>query len=178
MSRAADLFAYLNLPPPAGERYASDVAIGRRGDAIGNRAADITATLRRRVREAEPVTLALDPESPGSKALVRFAAWTRGHGVKLVATWPNIRRFDAYQSPVADRFFSDVRQFYRKLAVPVIGSPHDAMFEADAFYDMIYHLHRSAVERRTTRLLPHLLDQLGSGSGVSGPLSGSVGSAT
>jgi hypothetical protein len=153
---AAEALAYLNQPLPLGEHYVVDVKIGPRGDGLVNRRAAITPKLRGRVADFRPLPLSFRPDSDGPKALAAFASWALAHEVRVLVTWPNTLRFDAYGEAAAQDFFRRVTSFYGDLAVPVLGTPEAAMFAAEDFYDTNYHLHDEAVARRTGALVPLL----------------------
>lgn len=153
---AAEALAYLDQPLPLGERYVADVKIGPRGDGLVNRRAAITPKLRGRVAGFRALPLSFRPDSDGLLALAAFASWARAQGVRVLATWPNALRFDAYRETGPQGFFRRVEAFYGALGVPVLGTPEAAMFEAGDFYDTNYHLHDEAVARRTEALVPLL----------------------
>jgi len=100
-----------------------------------------------------PIAIHFDPDSPGARAIEKFVAWAKAHGVTVFATWPNTLYYPQYARYPA---FGQIRDFYRRLGVNVVGGPKDAMFDASLMGDTIYHLNREGTRIRTARLIDDL----------------------
>lgn len=120
-------------------------ALGQGADTAPMRVATAEPNLLHRA----PVAIHFDPESAGVRAIVQFVGWAKAHRVTVFATWPNILYHPQYDNCVA---FAQIRDFYRRLGVEVIGKPRDSMFAPSLMADSIYHLNRQGMNMRTTTL--------------------------
>ena len=100
-----------------------------------------------------PLVIHFDADSAGARAIADFVAWSRAHGVRVFATWPNTRYYRQYANDAA---FEQIRDFYRKLGVDVVGAPQDSMFANALMGDTIYHLNRTGIRIRTAKLVQAL----------------------
>lgn len=115
--------------------------------------------------ERESLTTTIAPEHAFSRTLVtgisdQTAAWgmlddflerMRRRGVTVVATFPNIMSVPVYEQPAALAVFQQITDYYRERGVVVLGTPQEAMFPEEWFYDTYYHLTDSAAQERTKR---------------------------
>jgi hypothetical protein len=85
--------------------------------------------------------------------IVRFAGWCEQNRVTLLATYPNLLYFKAYRQAAPMAYFDWIERNYRRLGIPVIGSPWAFMFDRNAFYDTRYHLTEEATRISTQRLI-------------------------
>jgi hypothetical protein len=129
--------------------------IDNHGDETGNTAVDAANP-----DIAEPVPPLLDgiasTDTSGFDQVRRFIAWARAHGVTVLATFPNVVYRRGYDDPNAREAIREIADFYSAEGVPVVGTARDAMYPADQFFEMPYHLTHDAAIRRTMRLLPAL----------------------
>ncbi len=88
----------------------------------------------------------------GLPVIARFCQWAREHGVRVLATYPNLADRPEYESDSARRFIASLEDFYRAQDVPVIGRYTDFIYPADDFFDTMYHLTEEAAVARTRRL--------------------------
>ena len=122
-------------------------ANARYGDRAISDSEGIDEATLRRLALYQPIPILVRPDAEGPKALASFVEWSRSHGVNVVATWPNTIYFPAYEVAPG---FADIASFYRRLGVPVIGRPQDAMYPTVLFHDTSYHLNATGISRRTS----------------------------
>jgi len=103
----------------------------------------------------QPLAIRFDPASPGVRAIAKFIREAQQRQIAVFATWPNTLLFPEYRDNPELR---KIRAFYDSLAVPVIGTPEDAMFPPDLMGDTIFHLNRAGIAVRTQRLTRSLAD--------------------
>jgi hypothetical protein len=118
----------------------------RYGDRATSTSEVIDETTRRRLELYQPIPILIRPDAEGPRALASFVEWARDHGVKVVATWPNTIYFPAYEHASG---FAEITSFYKRLDIPVIGRPQDAMYPTNLFHDTSYHLNATGISRRT-----------------------------
>lgn len=123
------------------------------GDEIYNLKTQYTPPHPEAMKSGRPV-LSID----GHKfvAYIDFCQWAKANHVTVLATYPNLIYQPEYDQPTAQAELKVVKDFYASQGVPVLGTPREAMFPEDQFYDTVYHLLHSAAIERTNRLIPHL----------------------
>ena len=102
----------------------------------------------------------LPDEPPGFPAFREFCAWSRSHGIRVLATFPNIAHLPEYDQPAAEKTPRQIRALFESMGVPVLGEARDSFLPADDFFDTLYHPLHSAAIGRTRRLLIHLAPYL------------------
>jgi hypothetical protein len=85
-----------------------------------------------------------------------FVAWSRAHGVTVLATFPNILHRPEYDREKARAAIQTITDFYAGLGVPMVGTAQDAMYPRDQFFEVPYHLTHDAAIVRTKKLVPAL----------------------
>ncbi len=103
----------------------------------------------------QPLAIHFDPASPGVRAIANFIREAQRRHIAVFATWPNTLLFPEYRG---NPELAKIRAFYDGLGVPVIGTPEDAMFPAKLMGDTIYHLNRTGIAIRTTRIAHSLAE--------------------
>jgi len=90
----------------------------------------------------------------------QFVRWCHDRGVRVLATFPNTFTDPQYETAHVRAVADDIETHFAELGVPVLGTPEDAMFPREDFWDTAYHMTREGVEKRTAALLtllaPHL----------------------
>jgi hypothetical protein len=86
-------------------------------------------------------------------ALGNFLKWSNHNGVHVIATFPNLAQNERYTTERAFAIDSKIRSFYNELGVAVIGTPSDAMFPQDMYFDTNYHLMVHGINKRTNLLI-------------------------
>ena len=85
-----------------------------------------------------------------------FATWCRAKGITVLATFPTTIYFPDYDTAEAQDGFQRVVEKYRALGIPMLGTPHDFIWDRADFYDSYYHLNEEAMAVRTRMLLDEL----------------------
>jgi hypothetical protein len=101
-----------------------------------------------------PLEIRLDAHSPGAHAIAHFVRWARAHDVTVLAAWPTTLYFPQYRGAPG---FDDIRAFYRRLGVDVVGAPEDSMYPEALMGDTIYHLDREGMAVHTEYLARQLM---------------------
>ncbi len=102
------------------------------------------------------------PEHPnGFPVIAAFCAWARTHHIRVLATYPNLIDQPEYHGPVAQRTAEQIKSFFTRLGVPVVGEYTESTLPADQFFDTVYHLTEEAAQARTRRLAAELKPLLG-----------------
>ena len=96
------------------------------------------------------------PEPQAAEALSHFIAFCRQKGARVLATYPSyLCRDKAFHGADLERV-REIEAFYARQGVPVLGSYEDFLYDADDFYDTIYHLNDVGKRKRTEQLLEYL----------------------
>ena len=122
----------------------------RYGDRATSQSDSTDEATRRRLALYQPIPISIKTDAEGPKALEAFIQWARSHDITVVATWPNTIYFPAYDVVSG---FSEIAAFYKRLDVPVIGRPQDAMYPTELFHDTSYHLNATGISRRTNDVI-------------------------
>ncbi len=134
----------------------------------GNRWGDtVTNTKERRPQNASYRTApngaflsGLSRSPKGFDAIREFSGWAKAHGVRIVATFPNLAMNRAYTDERILTVENIIRGGYAEMGIPVVGTIRSAMFDADDYFDSNYHLTDKSAVRRTELLLPELKEVL------------------
>lgn len=151
--RVFDVLTRGNSAPMQSRQTISNVervARLRYGDRGITQTDTVDEATRRRLALYQPIPISIKTDAEGPKALEAFIQWARSHDIKVVATWPNTIYFPAYEQASG---FSDIAGFYKRLGVPVIGRPQDAMYPTNLFHDTSYHLNTTGISRRTSDMI-------------------------
>ena len=89
-------------------------------------------------------------------ALEDFLKWSNHNGVHVIATFPNLAQNERYTTERALTVDSKIRSFYNGLGVTVIGTPSDAMFSQDMYFDTNYHMIEPGIKKRTHLLIKEI----------------------
>ncbi|ARV60972.1 hypothetical protein BZZ01_22215 [Nostocales cyanobacterium HT-58-2] len=128
--------------------------IGKSGDALGNREADITQKERAELNRQGPIQVTkLKFDAYEFRVIKNFAQWCHKNKIRLLATWPNTMWFDVYNQPIYQDFFRDIEKFYKSIGVPVLGTYKDFMYDKSLFFNTIYHLNHKGVRIRSHQLM-------------------------
>jgi hypothetical protein len=127
--------------------------VGQFGQRPSSGAQMQVATAEPEVANHVPLSIHFDPDSAGARAIAQFVGWAKAHHVTVFATWPNTLYYPQYDH---EAVFGQIRDFYRKMGVEVIGTPRDAMFPASLMGDSIYHPNQQGKLIRTAKLVETL----------------------
>jgi hypothetical protein len=106
-----------------------------------------------RERPLENLLEGMNSHPKGFGMIKDFIAWAGRNRVRVIATFPNMARNEAYDRSRLGETESTIREFYHGLGVPVIGSVEGTMFPVEDCYDSLFHLVDEAVLDRTTALV-------------------------
>lgn len=107
---------------------------------------------QRRLDEARPSTAALDgfsEQGRGWSQIAEFKRWCDARGVRVVATFPNMLHFPAYDTPSGRRDFLRVVESYKSLNIPTLGTPSEFLYGREDMYDAVYHMNTRGVTKHT-----------------------------
>lgn len=124
--------------------------INQYGDETSNLKEQLTG-----VSTAKPTEIINGTIQPnyGMNIIRDFIHWCQENNITVLATWPNTIWFDAYRGQSQQAFFQSIKQFYKKLEIPLLGKPEDFMYENSLFYDTSYHLNAQGVKQRTQQII-------------------------
>jgi hypothetical protein len=127
----------------------------------------ITNTLEKRskddsVQRAASETFAngLTASPKGTEIVLEFSRWCSANGVKVIATFPNLAQNASYSNDRIQSVEGIIRSMYAKCEIPMVGTPQQAMFDAECYFDTNYHLLDTFAIQRTELLIPELKFQL------------------
>lgn len=108
----------------------------------------------------------LPENASGFRALSGFCQWAKENKIRVLASFPNMVDRQVYHAPNAAAVETQLRDYYAKQGVPVIGRMHDAMMPSAEFFDTKYHPTEEASVKRTTRLSQLIKPWFDSGTAV------------
>jgi len=96
----------------------------------------------------------------GFYSIAEFAKWAKINNITLLASFPNLRKDDAYSQQRIEHLEKIITVFYIKNKIQVIGSLKAAMMDPECFFDTHYHLTDLYAIKRTRLLIPEIKKQL------------------
>ena len=113
--------------------------LDRWGDETINTAANVTPDIRRRIKSMRAYR-ALDVQ-PGYAAWVLdgFVSDMRRKRVAVVATWPTVLRSASYRTADFKAYLATRENEFRRLHVPLLGTPGEAMLPLAEMFDTTAH---------------------------------------
>jgi hypothetical protein len=147
------ILAKSNPPQPSKAGYQSET-INDYGDETKNRERDRTIDQINDLDQAKPSPIAgYLKSSQGMKSVKNFIDWCRKNDIEVIAAWPNTVNFPVYQEQAQQEFFQSIKDFYKRMKVPILDNPKNAMYDKSMFYDSIYHLNDRGQRYRTKQLI-------------------------
>jgi hypothetical protein len=145
-------------------RAGAHTILNDRGDFTRNAKADQTEAQRLTVESHPPsfyfVTGHWRSRDHAWHQIGRFVRWCDDRGIRVLATFPNAAQSPEYETSRVRIVAADIEAHFAELGVPVLGTPEDAMFPREDYFDTLYHMTREGAEKRTAALLellaPHL----------------------
>ena len=92
---------------------------------------------------------AAGPDPDKLREVASFVAWCKGHGVRLILSYPPFARLPDLELPSAKAFFAALRRFYQGTGAIVQGKPEDYFYDPSWFQDTRKHLKLEYAERHT-----------------------------
>ncbi len=88
-------------------------------------------------------------ETTGLKSIKAFSAYCRENDIHLFITFPNLVKEKAYSSDKYQAYFDHLLIYFKQNNIDVIGTPEDAMYPKQLFFDSEYHLISKGSDLRT-----------------------------
>jgi hypothetical protein len=95
-------------------------------------------------------------ETYSLKMLTDFDKWCRERNISLYVTYPNTVYFQDYEDQNHKNYFTSLKNYFDKNNIKTIGSPYDAFYDSDLFFDSNYHLNTRGVAIRTEQVKKEL----------------------
>jgi hypothetical protein len=95
-------------------------------------------------------------ETYGLKLLKEFNVWCKDNHISLYVTYPNTVYFKDYDDKNHREYFNNLQNYFNENNIKTIGSPQEAFYDADYFYDSNYHLNAKGVAIRTEQVKKQL----------------------
>ncbi|MBU2947839.1 hypothetical protein [Zobellia uliginosa] len=98
----------------------------------------------------------LDVEFKGLKAINEFNNYCNEKNISLFITFPNLIYDKAYENEKYSNYFNFIISFLNKNNIEIIGSPLQAMYPQNLFFDSEYHLISKGSDIRTSDFIEQL----------------------
>jgi hypothetical protein len=145
--------------PPKGSDYnAYDAAwIDSHGDMTGHREFRRPEHAEDRdQRICEVMRRGLSLEEEGFALIAEFKRWADSQQVRLIAGFPNMAHRQAYETSTVDEVEDQLKSFYAKHAIDVVGCLRESLMPLDDFFDTLYHPTEEASIQRSQKLATQL----------------------
>jgi hypothetical protein len=96
-----------------------------------------------------------------STYLIEFSHWAREHGVRVLWTWANVMRPETPRGLAMDQPPPESIQFLQSLGFEIIGTPAEASYPRECYFDTEYHTQPYCRRVRTEHLIRLLRPSLG-----------------
>ena len=142
------------FPPTPRENGYSSKYLNKNGDMLNNKAANgkSGAYLQNRMKDtvfdAYPV-----PSEEAKAQLSWFVDFCRERQVTLYAAWPSYLYRDKDFHGKDLEGIRNIEAFYREKGVEILGNYTDTLYDADMFYDTLYHLNDIGQAKHTEYLI-------------------------
>jgi hypothetical protein len=146
------------LPRIEKRRYYSST--NKWGDLTDNTVLNQKDVHRQELARTTPFDFELGFKARGWREVEMFINEMHQRGVLVLATYPTTMYFPEYETVEYQGFFNQVKLFYEKLGVPVLGTPEMLMFPREGFYNTIYHALDTTKFESTDRLAALLEEKL------------------
>jgi hypothetical protein len=133
--------------------------LNKNGDETSNIGNDI---INNKIDSIQPIAIQEGKfqETFGLKVLNNFNTWCNKHDIKFYVTYAPTISFKAYNDAEYQGFFNNVKNYFIKHNIKVIGNPNDFFYDKDFFYDTQYHLNSAGMTYHTKNLLSKIKDRL------------------
>ena len=119
--------------------------LNENGDMLNMTEHDSLKTKKNPFKLPDPISL----ETLALKEIVDFNMYCKNNGILLYITFPNIVYDEAYKTDKYRNYFNFLHQYFKENGVAVIGTPEDAMYPRELFFDSEYHLISKGSDIRT-----------------------------
>lgn len=96
-----------------------------------------------------------------STYLVDFSRWARENGVRVLWTWANVMRPETPQGRAMDQPPPESINFLNSLGFEIVGTPAEASYPRECYFDTEYHTQPYCRRVRTEHLIRNLRPALG-----------------
>ena len=144
-----DLFSHLFMPISEYEKkqvkdnFLKD--LNKNGDMLHMTEHDSLKTKKNPFKLPDPITL----ETLALKEITEFNEYCKKNGILLYITFPNIVYDKAYETNKYEQYFNFLNSYFSKHDVNIIGTPENAMYPRELFFDSEYHLISRGSDLRT-----------------------------
>ena len=148
---------------PASEYNPYDaVWLDDHGDMTGHRAAlrpPVAVDRDQRVCEVLEKGISLDAE--GFDLISEFTLWAKANHIRVMAGFPNMIHRKEYDAGVADSVEAQLKEYFLKEGIHVVGGMREVLLPEDEFFDTIYHPTEEASINRSRHLAFQLRPLIG-----------------
>lgn len=96
-----------------------------------------------------------------SAYLVEFSRWAKEHGVRVLWTWANVMRPETSRGLAMEQPPPESIELLKSLGFEIIGTPAEASYPRECYFDTEYHTQPFCRRVRTEHLIGHLRPALG-----------------
>lgn len=148
---------------PASEYNPYDaVWLDDHGDMTGHRSELRPAVaVDRDQRVCEVLQKGISPNAEGFELMSEFRRWAKVNRVRVIAGFPNMIHRMEYDSEVADNVEVQLKEYFLKEGIHVVGSMREVLLPKDEFFDTIYHPTEEASINRSRHLAFQLRPLIG-----------------
>lgn len=126
---------------PASEYNPYDVlSLDDHGDMTGHLAARRPAVaIDRDQRVCEVLEKGISPDAEGFELISEFRRWAKANRVRVMAGFPNMIHRKEYDTGMADNVESQLKEYFLKEEIDVVGGMREVLLPQVEFFDTIYH---------------------------------------
>jgi len=92
-------------------------------------------------------------ETRGLIFLSELNKWCYENNISLYVTFPNTIFLNNYETPRYKEFFRNLTDYFKKNNIRYLGSPYDAFYPEELFYDSAYHMNKKGSDLRTEKMI-------------------------
>lgn len=148
---------------PASEYNPYDaVWLDNHGDMTGHSAARRPSiAVDRDQRVCEVLEKGISPDAEGFELISEFRRWAKGNRVRVMAGFPNMIYRKEYDSDTAENVESQLKKYFFKEGIDVVGGMREVLMPQVDFFDTIYHPTEEASINRSRQLAFQLRPLIG-----------------
>lgn len=126
-----------------------------------NENGDVTSNAgERRLEEISPAPIQSGEfkETEGLLLIKEFSRWAKKKGVIVYVSYANRVYLKEYEREEYVRYFENLKRYFARNDIAVLGTPYDFFYPVDLFYGTQYHLSQQGITLRTEKLIHMLTD--------------------
>ena len=114
----------------------------------------------RRLEEISPAPIQSGEfkETEGLLLIKEFSRWAKEKGVIVYVSYANRVYLKEYEREEYARYFENLKRYFIRNDIAVLGTPYDFFYPVDLFYGTQYHLSQRGITLRTEKLIQMLTD--------------------